>query len=330
MAGESSQPIAARVMTREQLYAAVWTTPMSRLADDWGLSRSGLAKLCDRLLIPYPGRGHWAGHGPDAEPPPLPEAPPGSPVEIALGAGSRGGRRERTRLPAEARRRLMLDAAAAVIAREGLHAASLKRIARDTGMSEAQAHNLFAGRADLLVALARRELAEMNEIRLTEIERGRGSLERVTLSTLAYLRQVDRRGALVQRLLNSREVRAGLQAEREERSRSERRRVTDRLEGRYAVPRDIGHAATVVLTAVCLRAGRLLAEGKIDLALAERLSVTIVNAGNRSITARAREAGERPARPGRRQRAGASDRSRPHGRSHRRGRDGRLPPESWS
>jgi AcrR family transcriptional regulator len=329
MAGESSAPIAAaRVMTREQLYTAVWTTPMSRLAQEWGLSRSGLAKLCDRLLIPYPGRGHWAGVV--GNPLPLPPAPPGSPTEIPLGAGTRGVRRERTRLPAEDRRRLMLDAAAAVIAGEGLHAASLKRIARETRMSEAQAHNLFAGRADLLVALARRELAAMNEVRLTEIERGRGSLERVTLSTLAYLRQVEQRGTLLQRLLNSREVRAGLQAEREARARSERRRLTDRLQGRYAVPRDIGYAATVVLTAVCLRAGRLLAEDKIDLALAERLSMTIVNAGNRSITAMARAAAERPGRPERRPRAGASDRPRSHRRSHRRGRDGRPPPESWS
>jgi hypothetical protein len=38
-----------------------------------------------------------------------------------------------------------------------------------------------------------------------------------------------------------------------------------------------------VLTAVCLRAGRLLAERKIPLEMAERLSLAIVTAGNREI-----------------------------------------------
>ncbi|HMO42142.1 MAG TPA: hypothetical protein PKB04_02210, partial [Phenylobacterium sp.] len=154
---------------------------------------------------------------------------------------------------------------------------------RETGLSEAQAHNPFPRRADLLTALARRELAAMNDERQAEIERGQDNLTRVTLSTLAYLRQVDQRGALIQRLLNSPEVRAGLRAEREAQSGYSRRRMTERLQTRYGVEADLARGATVVLTAVCLRAGRLLAEGKIPLATAERLSLAIVTGGNREI-----------------------------------------------
>lgn len=50
----------ARRVTREELYAAVWQKPMSRLADDFGITGNGLAKICDRLDVPYPPRGYWA------------------------------------------------------------------------------------------------------------------------------------------------------------------------------------------------------------------------------------------------------------------------------
>lgn len=47
-------------ISREELYKRVWATPMSRLALEFGISGNGLAKICDRLNIPYPPRGYWA------------------------------------------------------------------------------------------------------------------------------------------------------------------------------------------------------------------------------------------------------------------------------
>jgi len=54
------QPKRSATVTREDLYKQVWETPMSRLAADYGISGNGLAKICDRLKIPYPPRGYWA------------------------------------------------------------------------------------------------------------------------------------------------------------------------------------------------------------------------------------------------------------------------------
>jgi hypothetical protein len=48
------------ILSREELYALVWATPMSRLAVQYGLSGNGLAKICRRLDLPYPPRGYWA------------------------------------------------------------------------------------------------------------------------------------------------------------------------------------------------------------------------------------------------------------------------------
>ena len=47
-------------VTREQLYDMAWKKPMSRLAQDFGISGVGLAKLCSRDQIPTPPRGYWA------------------------------------------------------------------------------------------------------------------------------------------------------------------------------------------------------------------------------------------------------------------------------
>jgi hypothetical protein len=50
----------ARRVSREELFAMVWQKPMSRLAEEFGISGNGLAKICDRLDVPYPPRGYWA------------------------------------------------------------------------------------------------------------------------------------------------------------------------------------------------------------------------------------------------------------------------------
>jgi AcrR family transcriptional regulator len=278
-------------LSRRELHERVWSKPLTAVAEDFGISRNGLAKICDRLMIPYPGRGYWttAQQREPAAPPPLPAAPANAAAELVIAAGRTKARSSRTRLTPEARHDQLVEAAGVIAAAEGVHAVTTKRVAREVGISEAQAHNYFSRRADLLVALARRELAAMNAVRESEVERGHDNLTRVTLSTIAYLRQVSQRGALIQALLNLPEVRVGLRAERQAQALFSRRRVTDRLNVRYGVAEDMAYGATVVLTAVCLRAGRLLAERKIPLDMAERLSLAIVTAGNRGITRAARE-----------------------------------------
>src|SRR5262245_33771739 len=48
------------VISCEDLYALVWSEPMSRLSRRFGVSDVGLAKACTRMMIPVPGRGYWA------------------------------------------------------------------------------------------------------------------------------------------------------------------------------------------------------------------------------------------------------------------------------
>lgn len=65
-------------LSREELFAKVWTVPMRTLARELGLSDVGLAKKCKRMKVPVPGRGYWArtAAGEKIRKPTLPPLPP--------------------------------------------------------------------------------------------------------------------------------------------------------------------------------------------------------------------------------------------------------------
>lgn len=48
------------MVTREELYELVWSTPMIRVAEKFEVSGSYLARVCTELRVPRPERGYWA------------------------------------------------------------------------------------------------------------------------------------------------------------------------------------------------------------------------------------------------------------------------------
>jgi hypothetical protein len=64
-------------LTRQELYDKVWTKSIVKLAEEFGLSDRGLAKICQRYDIPRPGLGYWAKleYGKKVEKKPLPSNP---------------------------------------------------------------------------------------------------------------------------------------------------------------------------------------------------------------------------------------------------------------
>jgi len=47
-------------LTREQLHERVWSVPVSKLSEEFGLSDVAIAKRCKKLNVPCPPRGYWA------------------------------------------------------------------------------------------------------------------------------------------------------------------------------------------------------------------------------------------------------------------------------
>lgn len=52
--------IGSSTVSRQELYQKIWSTPTTKLAQEFGISDVGLAKVCKRHGIPRPRPGHWA------------------------------------------------------------------------------------------------------------------------------------------------------------------------------------------------------------------------------------------------------------------------------
>lgn len=83
---DDTKPTQPITITRADLYNEVWTTPMQQLAARYGISGNGLAKICDRLKVPYPGRGYWARKtaGQKVDQTRLPDKPADVPSEVTI------------------------------------------------------------------------------------------------------------------------------------------------------------------------------------------------------------------------------------------------------
>jgi hypothetical protein len=73
-------------LTRDKLYALVWSEPIHKLAKQYGISDRGLGKLCARHNIPVPPRGWWAkkAAGKRVKQHRLRPLPPGQPANVAI------------------------------------------------------------------------------------------------------------------------------------------------------------------------------------------------------------------------------------------------------
>src|ERR1700679_3446739 len=47
-------------LTRRAMYDLVWSRPMTKVAEDLGISDVALKKICDKHRVPMPSRGYWA------------------------------------------------------------------------------------------------------------------------------------------------------------------------------------------------------------------------------------------------------------------------------
>lgn len=74
------------VLTREQLYEAVWKGTIKSIAAEYGTSAAELVRACDELDVPRPAAGHWSrvALGYLEEPPPLPPPTGDVPSTVSL------------------------------------------------------------------------------------------------------------------------------------------------------------------------------------------------------------------------------------------------------
>ena len=286
------------VLSRRELYQRVWSKSISVVAKELGLSSNALAKICNRLLVPYPSRGDWnkISAGKRVTRDALPAAPERQSERLVVSAVPAASRRERTRLMPAERREQLLRVAADIIRSEGLHAASLKRIAAIAGISETQAYNYFPTRERLFAELAIGEFAKIQAARLADISQAEGHHAKIMVGTRTYLRQIDQRGGLLQMLLVNPDVRDAVQKSQARQGEANLQAHVHYLMELFGLPHDTALGVTVLLSRLCLRAGKLLADKRISLVSAERLCLSMVSEGSRSVIGVGQPVGRRTQR----------------------------------
>jgi AcrR family transcriptional regulator len=103
---------------------------------------------------------------------------------------------EAERLSAAQRREALLDLARALVVREGPAAVTMGRVADDAGVTRALVYKHFANRDELLVALYRREAAELDHaMRLEVVGAGPGLEAKLRALVEVVLDAADRHGS---------------------------------------------------------------------------------------------------------------------------------------
>ena len=289
----SQSPVA---FTREQLYQRVWSKPLSLVAREFGVSGNALAKICSRMLVPYPSRGYWEKVGGGRAPvrPSLPAAPEANMRRVTISSERAASRRRRTRLKPSARREQLTEVAKEIILKEGMHAATMKRIAAQAGVSETQAYNYFGSQEKLFVALAIGETHKIRAAQIADVSQFKDHYAQVIASTRTYLRQIDRRSDLLQMLLRNPQVRAGLRQENRKQGNTDRDVHAQHLVELYGIPWKVAVGCTVILSRLCGRAAKLISDKRIALEAAERMCLAIVLRGSRGVIGAYRDASRRP------------------------------------
>jgi AcrR family transcriptional regulator len=198
-------------------------------------------------------------------------------------AGARSGEcssfRKRTRLAPEARRGQILGAATHRILKYGIGSVSLERIAGDLGISRGLVYNYFSNRDTLLAALLHHEQSELRDRGLRAALNAKSFDVLIRKTTRIYLEHARDRSALIQSLLSDPSVTALMREEnRTEQDRTHRFfvRATRR---QYALPLATAVAVVQLLMAVTGEAGKLVADGRLEVEEAEVLCFQLITGG---------------------------------------------------
>jgi hypothetical protein len=94
-------------LTREALYALVWSEPMLKVAARYDVSSSYMARVCSLMNVPRPERGYWAMLAAGKKPliPPLPDPQPGNQMTWSRGGQDISIERSLPRPPSGTRKR---------------------------------------------------------------------------------------------------------------------------------------------------------------------------------------------------------------------------------
>jgi AcrR family transcriptional regulator len=212
-----------------------------------------------------PGHGTGSVGGvasPTHRPPPgdLPSGPVDGPGRDAAGADPAPRRR---RLPGDLRKIQLLDVAVELLAEGGPDAVTMEGVAARAGVSKTLGYRYFGNADELLVAVHRREMAEMGNRVRSAIAEVHGFEPQVRASLAAWLDLLAERGPVIASILAVRPVSSPV----DEASRSVHAAVSEFYGGLAAEAYDLSPRVATVAASILL-AGL---EGLVDCWISRRM-----------------------------------------------------------
>ena len=181
----------------------------------------------------------------------------------------------RRRLSPEARRALILDHTADIVAREGVAQLSIERIGKEAGISKSLVYAYFPNLTELLRDLYQREMKQFRRLQAQAADTATTFEGLVRSITHVYLSYMHDRGMLIERLQAEPSV-----SEAHDPTEYSRDRAVDDLTAivieHFDLPPDIARAATDISFGLPATAGAYLLRSKLDLKTLEDLTVTMI------------------------------------------------------
>lgn len=181
----------------------------------------------------------------------------------------------RTRLDPAQRRSLILDHAAEMIARDGMAALSVEAIGREAGISKSLVYNYFPNLQALLSELLERELKRLRRLQGEAAEQAQTFEGLVRAVTHVYLKYIDERGLIIERLQHEPSISAI-----HDPTEYGRDRAVDYLAEivmrHFDLPHDVARAATDISFGLPASAGAYLLRRGMSRQQLEDLTVTMI------------------------------------------------------
>jgi TetR/AcrR family transcriptional regulator, fatty acid biosynthesis regulator len=181
----------------------------------------------------------------------------------------------RKRLAPEERRALILDCTADIVARDGVATLSIESIGKEAGISKSLVYAYFPNLTALLRELYQREMRQLRRRQAAAAEKVESMEQLVRSITHAYLRYIDERGLIIERLQAEPSV-----SDHHDPTDFNRDAAVDYLTDIvlrfYKLPRPIARAATNISFGLSASAGSYLHRHDLDLQTLEDMTVAMV------------------------------------------------------
>lgn len=181
----------------------------------------------------------------------------------------------RRRLSPEMRRSLILDHAAELVAREGVAPLSIEMIGREAGVSKSLVYAYFPNLTSLLRELFQREMRRLRRLQADAAVNASSFEELVRSVTHVYLKYIDERGLIIERLQHEPSV-SEMHDPTDYGRDAAVDYLTDRVLEYFDLPRDLARAATDISFGLPASAGTYLLRRELDLKALEDLTVSMI------------------------------------------------------